>query len=366
MELKLLAILGIVICSEAMGLCLIFPFIYFMVKDFGIAEKNIGTHVGIIASSFSLAQFSALLWGWLSDRIGRRKILLFGLIGNVVTFTLFGLSTSFPMAVVTRAMTGLVNGNIAVAKSVLGDVTTDADRSSAFSIISFIFSFGMIAGPLVGGLLSNPAQNIDLFRNSQFLLKYPYFLPCMLPVLLSLVGFLVGWQYLPETAFLKEKSRDLDDSRPTSGIGFYAIGASIAYGLLAFQNIVFTEVLSLWAIAPPNIGLGMSSPQIGIIYAIMGVFGLSTNAFLYPYVSKRLSALTMFRSFIFVYLPCFVILPLVSSYLAGNRVAVWSILSIDLGVKAMADAFTFTSVFILVLSTKFRLTIRPNRDNLAR
>jgi MFS family permease len=73
-----------------------------MVKGFGIAadEKDIGWYVGMLASSFCLAQlFTSLPWGWISDRIGRRPVILIGLVGNAITCSLFGWSKSFGFAV---------------------------------------------------------------------------------------------------------------------------------------------------------------------------------------------------------------------------------------------------------------------------
>ncbi len=81
---------------------MLFPFVYFMVKDFGIAkeEQDLGFYVGLLASSFCVAQlFTSLPWGWVSDRIGRRPVILIGLLGNAVTCSLFGMSKSYTYAV---------------------------------------------------------------------------------------------------------------------------------------------------------------------------------------------------------------------------------------------------------------------------
>lgn len=93
-----------------------------MVRDFGITENEdeIGFYVGFIASAFSLAQFlTSIFWGWLSDRIGRRPVLLIGLIGNAVSTLSFGLSHSLVWAILSRGACGFLNGNIGVAKCVM-------------------------------------------------------------------------------------------------------------------------------------------------------------------------------------------------------------------------------------------------------
>lgn len=83
------------------------------IRDFGLTddETQIGWYAGLITTTFSLAQvMSSIPIGLLSDRIGRRPVLLLGLAGNVVSACMFGLSKSFAGAVVSRAMLGLVNG----------------------------------------------------------------------------------------------------------------------------------------------------------------------------------------------------------------------------------------------------------------
>ncbi len=82
-------------------------------KSFEISndEKDIGMYVGLIASSFSVAQFlTSILWGHLSDRIGRRPVMLIGLFGNFISMILFGFSQSLGWAIFSRALCGILNG----------------------------------------------------------------------------------------------------------------------------------------------------------------------------------------------------------------------------------------------------------------
>lgn len=126
---KTMLILCTVILAEPIALTILFPFVYFMVKDFGIIPSQIGYYVGFLASSFSFAQLlTSFWWGWLSDRIGRRPVLLIGLVGNAFSLLLFGLSHSLTWAILTRTMSGLLNGNIGVAKSVIGEITDSTNR----------------------------------------------------------------------------------------------------------------------------------------------------------------------------------------------------------------------------------------------
>ncbi|KAJ3017433.1 UNVERIFIED_CONTAM: hypothetical protein HDU68_011688 [Siphonaria sp. JEL0065] len=158
------------------------PFIYFMVRDFGLSnEKDVGFYVGFIASAFSLAQFmTSLLWGWVSDRVGRRP--------------------SLQMAIASRFLCGILNGNIGIAKCVIGEITDSTNQSFGFSLIGIMWSCGTIIGPILGGCLANPVVQFPwLFEDNEFLTRNPYFLPCGVSAGVSLVGFVIGYFYMEET-----------------------------------------------------------------------------------------------------------------------------------------------------------------------
>jgi MFS family permease len=91
----------------------IFPYAYFMIDDFKIASDTAGIamYVGMVTSSFAFAEcISGVFWGRLSDRIGRKKVLLGGLFGTGLSMILFGFSRNLPMALIARALGGLLNG----------------------------------------------------------------------------------------------------------------------------------------------------------------------------------------------------------------------------------------------------------------
>ncbi|RHZ81069.1 hypothetical protein Glove_124g17 [Diversispora epigaea] len=200
-----LFILAVVVLCEPINFTILLPFVYFMVKGFNITddEKEIGRYAGLIASSFFFAQFCcSIFWGHMSDRYGRRPILLFGLFGNVIGITLFGLSRSLIWAIITRSSCGILNGNIGVAKSMLGEITDKTNQAKAFSIFGFCWGFGTIIGPMIGGFLSNPAEQFpSIFGDWTFFKIYPYFLPCAFAGLFSLTGFTVGYFNLIETHY---------------------------------------------------------------------------------------------------------------------------------------------------------------------
>lgn len=91
----------------------IFPYIYYMIKDFNITEdeSKISVYAGMVTSAFTLAEFSTgVMWGRLSDKFGRKPILLMGLLGTAISALIFGFAESLPVALFARAMGGLLNG----------------------------------------------------------------------------------------------------------------------------------------------------------------------------------------------------------------------------------------------------------------
>lgn len=118
-----------------------------MVKDFKLTddERLVGYYAGVIASSYYFSQlFSSFVWGWISDRIGRRPVLLCGMIGTCITILLFGFSVNIYMAIAARFGFGLLNGNIGVFKTYLGEITDSTNQGKAFSMIGLAYGVGAL------------------------------------------------------------------------------------------------------------------------------------------------------------------------------------------------------------------------------
>ncbi|KAF8979638.1 hypothetical protein BGZ46_005200 [Entomortierella lignicola] len=113
---------------------------------------------------------------------------------------------------------GLI-GNVGVAKSMLGEIADHTNQSQAFSLFGFAWGIGMIVGPVLGGYLANPAKNFpEIFGDWEFFIEYPYFLPCFVAAMGSVVGFIVGY------FFLEEPKKRKFDSPETLNPNSYQIG----------------------------------------------------------------------------------------------------------------------------------------------
>lgn len=93
----------------------IFPYVYYMIKDFGVTkhESEIAVYAGMVTSAFAFAEFSSgVAWGRLSDKIGRKPVLLTGLAGTALSMMVFGFAPNMPVALLARALGGLLNGYV--------------------------------------------------------------------------------------------------------------------------------------------------------------------------------------------------------------------------------------------------------------
>ncbi|KAK5128680.1 hypothetical protein LTR85_000013 [Meristemomyces frigidus] len=150
-----LAILAVIALAEQTALNSISPYLPEMAATFPeVGDGQVGLYVGLIASSFALAQFTTnFAWGWLSDRIGRKPVVLTGTFLTACCFLAFGFARTLWQAIVIQALMGLVNGNQGVITTCLGEITDRSNQSRAFTYLPVIYGLGGITGPIVGGLL---------------------------------------------------------------------------------------------------------------------------------------------------------------------------------------------------------------------
>ncbi|SNX86339.1 uncharacterized protein MEPE_05048 [Melanopsichium pennsylvanicum] len=210
--------------AEPINFTIIFPFINDMVFSIGATsdQASVGFYAGIIESLFALSQtLTILYWGSLSDRIGRKPVLLMGLSGVACSAVLFGLSQTFWWAVAARAMAGATNGNVAIVKSVMGEITDETNQARAFSLLPLTWTVGCLIGPLLGGYLSKPAQQYpDIFAKHAWAglgglwEKFPFFLPCAISAAITVASIVMGAFLLEETLPELVEKREREQKRP--------------------------------------------------------------------------------------------------------------------------------------------------------
>jgi len=147
-----LPIIFLTIFVNLVGFGIIIPLLPFYAQTFGASPIVIG----LLFASFSLSQLVASpILGDLSDRWGRRPILIFSLLGTVVSFVMLALATSLSMLFAARIVDGLSGGNITTARAYIADITTEENRAKAFGLLGAAFGLGFIVGPGLGAALSH-------------------------------------------------------------------------------------------------------------------------------------------------------------------------------------------------------------------
>jgi len=151
---------------------------------------------GILGSIYSTLQFVfAPLWGRISDRTGRRPILLISISGLALAYLVWVFSGSFVLLVLSRVVAGIMGGNISVATAAVADITEEKDRAKGMGMIGAAFGLGFILGPAIGALLSN----IDLTGAGGLPGLNPYSAPALAAMGLSIWNLVWVSMRLPET-----------------------------------------------------------------------------------------------------------------------------------------------------------------------
>jgi ferrochelatase len=154
---------------------------------------------GLLGALYSLLQFlAAPMWGAISDRIGRRPVLLISVFGLFISYVIWFFSGSFTLLIIARLVGGLMSGNLSIASAVVSDVTDDKNRSKGMAAIGIAFALGFVFGPALGGILSlyNPIVH---YPNLEAYGVNPFSTPALLAAILSFINFFTIWRTFPET-----------------------------------------------------------------------------------------------------------------------------------------------------------------------
>ncbi len=253
-----LTIIFITIFVDLIGFGIVLPLLPFYAQDFGATPALIG----LLVAAHPATQFvSGPIWGRISDRLGRRPILLLGLVGSGVSYLMFALAGNLLWLFASRAMAGIAGANIPVAQAYIADSTDFENRTRGMGLVGAAFGLGFIAGPAIGGALSH----------------FGYAVPGFFAAALCLGNAAAAYFYLPESLSTERRAKAATGmgagllGRLRFAVAFArrpAIGSLIAIFVLAtFVFAAFTTVFPLWV----DVELGYNARHAGYLLAYFGL-----------------------------------------------------------------------------------------------
>ena len=266
-ENKNLLVIALIAVVNALGYGIIIPILYSYSVKYGLNDfQN-----GLLFATFSLCQFlSTPIIGRLSDKYGRRPLLLLSLSGTVLSFILMAFAPNAIFLFIARALDGMTAGNIPVATAVITDTTPPKDRAKGFGIIGAAFGFGFIFGPIIS------ARTVDLNAS------YPFIIAAGI----SLLAVIITAIFLTETnQHIGETKHDklFDFGKLIHALTNKTIGATLILTLLYFT--AFSMFIYAFQSSAVKI-YHMSAGQISLVFTLFGIIGLISQVVLVGLVTK--------------------------------------------------------------------------------
>ncbi|RME50753.1 MAG: MFS transporter [Caldilineae bacterium] len=266
-----LIILFLTMVVIMLGFGIIIPILPFYVEAMGASGRDLG----LLMAIFALMQLIfAPMWGGLSDRIGRKPVLLIGIVGNALSQLLMGLATQLWMLFAARALAGILSSaTLPTAMAYIGDSTSAERRSGGMGVIGAAMGVGMVLGPGLGGWLA--AEN----------LSWPFFLAAALSVVVLVFVHLILPESLPPE---RRTTRRQTFNGPDLGGMWRALTGPLGYlmflsFLLSFGLTNFEGIFGLYALER----FGYGPQQVGSILTIIGLTSAVTQAALTGPLSRR-------------------------------------------------------------------------------
>ncbi|KAJ5203866.1 uncharacterized protein N7498_004745 [Penicillium cinerascens] len=410
---KQMAVLAMIALAEQTALNSISPYLPDMASTFPEVEPSqVGVYVGSIASAFALAQFGTnYFWGWLSDRIGRKPVILLGTLLTALCFVAFGFCKTLWQAIAVQAIMGVVNGNQGLVSTCLGEITDRSNQSQAFTYLPVLYGIGGITGPLLGGLL--------VFERNPFTgnkSTYPYLAPNLFSAFILLVDFVLTalfmeesledadtlpkfgkkvrslfswiWQFTgfsPHPTYLRvpdgpirrntgdsqEHDSDLDSASEVSSQSHQHVEELtwdeiytrdtmlllITYLIFAFCNVSFNSLFPIFAQAKPPMGRHLTPSEIGLSQGFAGIVTIIFQICIFNRLRDKMGNRWSYRAGLFGFVVSFLLMPFIgyksedSKGLTGKSALMAVELCLVLLVKTIASVGGLTSALLLVTNT---------------
>jgi MFS family permease len=403
---KQLAVLAVIAIAEQTALNSISAYLPKMTLSFPeVGDGQVGVYVGLIASCFALAQFTTnFFWGWLSDQIGRKPVILTGTALTAACFIAFGFCRTLWQAILVQVFLGLVNGNQGIVSTCLGEITDRSNQSKVFTYLPVVYGIGAITGPAVGGLI--------VFETNPFTGKpnpFPYVFPNLfsaavlvidlvvttifleeshedardLPPLKQHVGSLFAWiwQFAGSShspTYLRRSGVHLKDSDDASDVGSVASIPSLVartsnnfirrkdlwtgdtililltYFIFQLSNVAYNSLYPVFAESPEPTGRNLSTTEVGLLLSFAGLITILFQIGIYGKLRDKMGNKATYRASLALFVIAFILQPWVGYERSGSgngKVWLWIELGVILFLKTVAAVGGLTSALLLITNT---------------
>ncbi len=265
-----LAIIFFTVFIDLVGFGIVLPLLPYYAEEYGASALM----VGLLSTSYSLMQFLFNpVWGRLSDRFGRRPLILISLAGSCIGFLIFGLARSLTFLFVGRMVAGVAGAIIPTTNAYIADVTTPENRAKGMGMVGAAFGLGFILGPAIGGLLA----------------PYGYDKPVLLASGMAAANWLFAYFRLPESLTEEVRRRALSRSfnlkTLTDALTHPRVGLLLSiYFLVTFA---FSNMEATFGLLNEH-GYSLSARQTGYLFTFIGVLMTIMQGFLVGQLVRRL------------------------------------------------------------------------------
>jgi MFS transporter, DHA1 family, tetracycline resistance protein len=256
-----LFVLMLTVFIDLLGFGIVVPFLAVYARHYGAS----GWSIGVVLAIYSLMQFFfSPVWGRLSDRIGRRPVLMISLAGSCLGYLLFSFSQTLTLIFIARMIAGIAAANIGTAQAYVADATTPENRAKGMGLIGAAFGLGFIFGPPLGGFLSSVGAKMGYHQN---------LLPGLMASTLSLIALAVATFALPESKAPDTAVR----SRVPPQFDPKVWRAVVANRPLALSFLAIFLIILAFAGMEPLVALhgphafGFKTMDLGLLFCFMGV-----------------------------------------------------------------------------------------------
>lgn len=281
---RVLLVVVLTVFLDLVGFGITIPLMPFYVAKMTTAEW-IGSVTGLLIGSYSLAQALAAPWmGRLSDRYGRRIVILLSLLGNVASMVIFAFAAernALWLLFVSRLLAGATAGNLGACQAAIADVTDRSERAAAMGRLGAGIGLGMVVGPFIGGVTEKIAS----------------WAPPVAAAVMAFLDLLLAAALMPETRKLSlskgSEPADAGPKRPPS-LAFLLHDRRIVFVLLLYF-LTFTSMTCLNVSFPllSKDRFGWKGEQVGYMFATFGVFSVLIQGFLMKPLARRFKESSM-------------------------------------------------------------------------